>query len=828
MKKIALFTFLFSISLGFSQIQAPEKYIYNYGKKVSYYYEIENYFEHLCKESKLISKVNYGKTYQDKNLNAYILTSENNHSKLDMIRKNHLYQIGMSTEKPSETIDKTIIWLSFNVHGNEIGAIESSLSVVYQLLNDAKYQPILEECVIILDPCLNPDGFSRYVQWQRDNSGKRIHPEKHDREHMEAWSNGRNNHYHFDLNRDWAWQTQVETQQRSKFYNQWMPMIHTDVHEMGPNEPYFMPPSADPFHEQVADFQVEMHKKIGAFTSKEFDNNNWMYYSGERFDLFYPSYGDTWPTFNGAIGTTYEQGGIGAGRAEKLRNGQILTIQDRIDHHKIAILANVQVAYQEREFLKAGFRKYFQEQRKNPKGNYKTYIVKHSAKNKQLTQLLDLNGIEYSFANEKSSAKGYHFQSFKEKSFDINKNDLIVSVNQPKSVLAQVLFEPEHKLSDSLSYDITAWNVPLAYNSEAYAVKNYLTLSTIKKLEIPKIEIPKQYYAIYIPWNSRISAQVLSHLHQQKAVVRMVAKDVVFDGINLQKGGIIITKPENTNLDFEQLAQDILNKKDDIVFLKTGYGGKGGDLGGENYELLKAPKILLMAGRKVSELDFGMAQFFVENVIDYPLSVVEMEHYHRINFSDFNTIILMDGNYDSGFEKEIHQFVENGGKVIAMDGALSIFEDKNGFALTKFATEDEKKANEDNQKSMALKNRQLEYEKLERNAISDYIIGAIVENNLNQSHPLAFGLGEKYFSLKTTNQAFKLLKDAVNVSFTSKKYYSTGFIGHLKKKELEETVSFAVDNSKRGTVIYMMDNPLFRGFWENGNLLFANAVFLVR
>jgi hypothetical protein len=166
--------------------------------------------------------------------------------------------------------------------------------------------------------------------------------------------------------------------------------------------------------------------------------------------------------------------------------------------------------------------------------------------------------------------------------------------------------------------------------------------------------------------------------------------------------------------------------------------------------------------------------------------------------------------------------------VIAMDGALSIFEDKNGFALTKFATEDEKKANEDNQKSMALKNRQLEYEKLERNAISDYVIGAIVENNLNQSHPLAFGLGEKYFSLKTTNQAFKLLKDAVNVSFTSKKYYSTGFIGHLKKKELEETVSFAVDKSKRGTVIYMMDNPLFRGFWENGNLLFANAVFLVR
>ncbi|MFY7811354.1 MAG: hypothetical protein ACOVQ2_06460 [Flavobacterium sp.] len=411
---------------------------------------------------------------------------------------------------------------------------------------------------------------------------------------------------------------------------------------------------------------------------------------------------------------------------------------------------------------------------------------------------------------------------------EIDKNDLIISVNQPKSVLTQVLFEPEHKLSDSLSYDITAWNVPLAYNSDAYAVKNFLSLSTQKKPDNPKIEIPKQYYAIYIPWNNRISAQILSDLHQQKATIRMVVKDVVFDGINLQKGGIIITKPENYNIDFQLLSQKILNKKEDIIFLKTGYGGKGGDLGGENYELLKAPKILLFAGRKVSELDFGMAQFFVENVIDYPLSVVELENYQRINFSDFNTIILIDGYYDSGFEKEIHQFVENGGKVIALDGALSIFENKNGFALTKFATEEEKKANEENQKNLALKNRHLEYEKIERNAISDYIIGAIVENNLNQSHPLAFGLGEKYFSLKTTNQVYKLLKDAVNVAYTSKKYYSTGFIGHLKKKELEETVSFAVDHSKKGTVIYMMDNPLFRGFWENGNLLFANAVFLVK
>ena len=47
------------------------------------------------------------------------------------------------------------------------------------------------------------------------------------------------------------------------------------------------------------------------------------------------------------------------------------------------------------------------------------------------------------------------------------------------------------------------------------------------------------------------------------------------------------------------------------------------------------------------------------------------------------------------------------------------------------------------------------------------------------------------------------------------------------KKHLEESVSYAVDNVGGGKVIYMIDNPLFRGFWENGNLLFSNALFLV-
>ena len=71
------------------------------------------------------------------------------------------------------------------------------------------------------------------------------------------------------------------------------------------------------------------------------------------------------------------------------------------------------------------------------------------------------------------------------------------------------------------------------------------------------------------------------------------------------------------------------------------------------------------------------------------------------------------------------------------------------------------------------------------------------------------------------------MKKAINVAYVPKDYKSYGFIGNEIKKKLNNTVSFAVDKKGDGSVIYMIDNPLFRGFWENGNLLFSNALFLV-
>ena len=46
----------------------------------------------------------------------------------------------------------------------------------------------------------------------------------------------------------------------------------------------------------------------------------------------------------------------------------------------------------------------------------------------------------------------------------------------PKGKMVQVLFEPKTVISDSLTYDITAWSLPYAYGLEAYGFNGDLEL----------------------------------------------------------------------------------------------------------------------------------------------------------------------------------------------------------------------------------------------------------------------------------------------------------------------------------------------------------------
>ena len=347
MRKTPIRILLFLSVMFAGGLKSPAGFLgYELGDHFTAHHLVVAYYEHVTKSESNVKAVYYGKTYENRPLMAAIVSSEENMSILDDLRRDNLKRAGIMEGKPSGK-KVGIVWLSYNVHGNEANSTEAAMKTLYALAdkNNKATQRWLENTIVILDPCINPDGRDRYANWYRMTGNRWPDADPMAREHMEPWPGGRTNHYYFDLNRDWAWQTQTESEARIKLYNQWLPHVHVDFHEQGMNSPYYFAPAAEPFHEYITDWQRELQTMIGKNHAKYFDKNNWLYFTKEVFDLLYPSYGDTYPTYNGAIGMTYEQAGGGrGGLAVETEDGDTLTLEDHLTHHHTTSLSTVEVA----------------------------------------------------------------------------------------------------------------------------------------------------------------------------------------------------------------------------------------------------------------------------------------------------------------------------------------------------------------------------------------------------------------------------------------------------------------------------------------------------
>jgi hypothetical protein len=98
---------------------------------------------------------------------------------------------------------------------------------------------------------------------------------------------------------------------------------------------------------------------------------------------------------------------------------------------------------------------------------------------------------------------------------------------------------------------------------------------------------------------------------------------------------------------------------------------------------------------------------------------------------------------------------------------------------------------------------------------------------MDTTHPLSFGYRNNYFSLVLEGAAYQYLNDGWNVGVTKSKDLIAGFAGVKAQEKLKNSLIWGVQDMGRGNVVYLANNPLFRGFWQNGKLLFGNAVFVL-
>ena len=818
MKSIIKFFILFIIisDINSQNLKSPSEFLgYEIGTQFSRHSQVVDYFDHIASEmNKNVSLVNYGKTYERRPLFYAVISSEKNMSEIENIRLNNLSALDSNGEKIN---NKAIVWLSYSVHGNESSSTEASMQTVYELLTERA--ELLENTIVIIDPCLNPDGRDRYANWYNQTTTIPYNTNKISREHREPWPGGRANHYLFDLNRDWAWITQVESQQRLKEYHKWMPHVHVDFHEQGINEPYYFAPAAEPYHEVITKWQRDFQYMIGKNNAKYFDENGWLYFTKEVFDLLYPSYGDTYPTYLGAIGMTYEQAGGGvAGLGILNSEGKNLTLVDRVKHHTVAGISTVEISSENSEKLNKEFINFFRD-----KTNSTYYIMNGDLdKINQLSKFLEKHKIDF-YSTKAQRLNVFSYNKNKTINYTTTLNDLVIPNSQPKGKLVDVLLERTTKLSDSLTYDITAWSLPFVYGLNAYSTSKKIEITDFNENKIVNV-LDNNAIAYAGIWNHINDAKFLSSLIENKIKVRYNEKIIKNGKLTLPRGSMIIYKGDQNQENYEKILLELADKNNiELHSIYSGISEFGPDLGSDSVKLIKEKKVAIISGEDssnmVSSLNYGAIWHFFEQELKYPLTHLNIENFDDIELNEFDALIIPSGYYGSlGNENNIEKiksWISKGGNLIAFENAIRIFTNKDGFSVKVKRNETER-------------NKDVKFEDLSRERIQNYLSGAIFKVNIDNTHPLAYGYENEYYSLKTSSSTYEKLKRGFNVGKINDDEISTiGFVGNNIKENFKNSLVFGHERIGRGNVIYFADNILFRNFWENGKLFLVNSIFYI-
>ena len=401
---------------------------------------------------------------------------------------------------------------------------------------------------------------------------------------------------------------------------------------------------------------------------------------------------------------------------------------------------------------------------------------------------------------------------------------MVINAYQPKSVLLHVILEPQTFVADSTTYDLTAWALPYAYGLKAYALKESIkpAQAQISSSTLPSSVNKQGAYAFVAPWRSINDVKFLAQLFKENIKVRCTLASFEAGGKKFAPGSLIIAKAGNNISNFADIVTAAASDCNvELTSLNSGFVDKGADLGSSLIKPLHAPKVMLVSGHGTSAEAMGEIWHLFEQQINYPVTLTNYNELTHSRLNNFDIIIFPDGNYEDMPLEKLENWVHDGGKLIVMENSISPLVDKKGFSIKNIPAE---KPDTTKNKPELVKS----YADRDHEAIRSSVPGAIFKVNMDNTHPLGFGLEKYYFTLKLNDMLYSYLgDDGWNVGTVKNNSYVEGFVGQKAKAKLKNGLLFGVQSSGHGSVVYLVDDPLFRSFWQNGKLLFSNAVFMV-
>ena len=773
--------------------------------------KLVQYMKELARSSDRVTIQNRGLTYEDRPLILLTITSKNNHSNIEKIKESHM-ALSNSNDINNFNNLPLVVYQGFSIHGNEPSGSNASLLLAYYLAasKSSFIDDLLEKTVILLDPSFNPDGLQRFAYWANTNKNYNLNPDPNDREYNEAWPGGRTNHYWFDMNRDWLPVQLPESRARIKTYNEWLPNILTDHHEMGTNATFFFQPGIPSrTHPLTPILNQELTQKIADFHVEELNEIGSLYYSKESFDDFYYGKGSTFPDINGGIGILFEQASS-RGHIQKSANG-ILTFPFTIKNQLTAAISTLKAGIALKESLLEYQYNFYKNSREEALKSKNKGIIfgdsKDRAKTIHLAEILKRHEIDFYNLKKDINYKGNYYK--KDYAF-------IIPKNQKKSKLINAMFESRTKFKDSLFYDVSAWTLPLAFNLD-YDMNADMNNAGDKNLEFLTNTggvTKKTNYAYLMEWHEYYTPRVLNKILNNNMIAKVALKRFNIDNKAFDYGTILIPV-FNKEIDSTYNFLNKLAKENSITIHGVNTGlADGIDLGSSHFKRISKKKIALLVGEGFSAYDCGEIWHLFDTRYDIKLTKLDVRNFSSANISDYSTIIMPSSRgLNSKNSDKIKKWVENGGTLIAYKNSLKWVE-KNNLVEYNFK-ETERTA------------KNISFEQKSNYFGSQAIGGAIFEANIDRTHPINFGFKNNSISLFRNSTLFiEADKDSYNNPIIySEKPLLSGYISEENLNNLKSTVPLKINKLNKGKIISITDNTNFRAFWYGTNKLLINAIY---
>jgi len=824
---------------------------YDFGERITPPEDVPRYLRALAEAAPDRTRlVEYARTWQDRPLWLFVIGNRERMARIDEIRtaRRRLADPRALSTGDIEALvtgQPVITALLHSVHGNEISGVDAALAEAYHLLaaqGEATVDLILRESIVLIDPMQNPDGRARFIASNTHSHAMAADQEPVAAERDEPWPGGRSNHYLFDLNRDWFPMNHPETQGKVAFLLDWLPQVVVDLHEMGGESQYYFPPAAVPNAANTTAAQRAWMDTFGRANAARFDARGFQYFTREVFDSFYPGYGASWPFYMGALGKTFEMASS-RGLVYQRRDGSVLTYRDGVVRHFTAAIETAATAARNRERM---LRDFIEDRRAAvADGGATEYVLLpgvDASKLARLGEVLTKNGLDVRRVETATKAG----------TREIPAGALVVPLGQPMGRLVRTLLDPQTSMGEEFIaeqdrrrklrlpdqiYDITAWSLPLTFDVELFVSARATGARTTPVTAERAVTVAAGRVGYLIPWGTGTAAATVEAL-KAGLTVRSTGGAFTHNGRRYGIGTVLLRNEENPASLRETLTTLAAAHHLEVVPIDSAWIDEGLSLGSNSVRVLKLPRVLIAWDAPTQSLSAGWARFTLERRFGQPVSAVRVASLGRVNLNNYDVIVLPSGSYGTSLDgvlPRLRTWIQSGGTLVTLAEA-SRWAQSDRVNLLDTYTElrdgrpDRPAGDREAERGTPPEKFDLDAALTPARERPEQTTGILARVLMNMEHWMSSGTDGEIQGMVEGDRVFAplTLDRGTNVGLYAdrERLLASGLMWNEARTQLAQKAFLLHQPMGQGKIVAFAEDPNFRGFAEQTQLLFMNAVLL--